>query len=348
MKALVFNGEQGVKHQTIDDPKLQDDEGAIVRVTHCSICGSDSQFYHGINNASADIGFCVGHEAVGEIAEVGRKVNHLSHGDQVMLAGLILDACGVCATCKAGKPRYCHRQNLTIYGNSLALHGSQAEAVLVPNADANATLIPDGVSHEQALLLTDTLPTAFIGCENAAIKPGSAVAVVGLGPIGLMAVELAYSLEASRVFAIDPIAYRREKAEKLGATAYSPETAFEAIVEETDGLMVSSIVDAAGNDASIEMSAMLAAYHGTISCVGISHTPHVKYPQIMSIVKSLTFRSALSYVSETWPDLVPMLQQGRIQPEKVLSHTLPLAEGERAYELFMNKLDDATKIVLNP
>ncbi|MDE0272599.1 MAG: alcohol dehydrogenase catalytic domain-containing protein [Gammaproteobacteria bacterium] len=348
MKALVFNGEQGVQHQTVDDPMLRDDDGAIVRVTHCSICGSDSQFYHGFNNASDDVGFCIGHEAVGEIAEVGRNVNHLSPGDPVMLAGLILDTCGDCATCKAGQPRYCRRQNLTIYGNSLRLHGSQAEAVLVPNADANATLIPDGISHEQALLLTDTLPTAFIGCQHAAIKPGSDIAVIGLGPIGLMAVELAYALGAGRVFAIDPIAYRREKAEGLGATAIAPDTAFEAIVEATDGLMVGSIVDAAGNDASIELSAMIAAYHGTISCVGISHSPHVKYPQIMSIAKSLTFRSALSYVSETWPDLVPMLQQGRIQPEKVLSHTLPLAEGERAYELFMNKLDDTTKIVLNP
>ena len=348
MKAMVFTGEAGVSYQTVDDPVLSDHDSAIVKVSHCSICGSDGQFYHGINNASTDTGFCVGHETIGEIVEVGNSVGRVKSGDKVMLSGLTSKACGLCANCKAGKPFHCHRQEMSIYGNGLALQGGQAEAILVRDADTNATLIPEGISAKQSLLLTDTLPTAYFGCENAEIKPGSTVAVVGLGPIGLMAVELAFVFGANRVFAIDPVAYRREQAQALGAVPLTPEQAPEAITEATDAAMAGSVVDAAGNDASIGLSVQIASNRGVVSCVGISHNPVVQFPQMLAVVKSITFRSALAYVPITWPALIPLLQSGRIQPDRVFSHQMPLSQGEEAYRQFFDSREDTLKVVLRP
>jgi len=348
VKAMVFEGESGVRYRAVDDPTLRDHSSAIVKVTHCSICGSDSQFYHGINNASTDTGFCVGHETIGEVVELGRHVDQVKHGDQVMLSGLTSKACGVCANCKAGKPFYCHRLQLGIYGNSCALHGGQAEAILVPDAKANATLIPEGISAEQALLLTDTLATAYFGCEKAEIQPGGAVAVVGLGPIGLMAVELAFVFGASQVFAIDPVDYRREQARTLGAVPLKPEEAAQEMTEATDAAMADSIIDAAGRESSIQLSAEIASNRGVIACVGISHHPTLQFPHLLAIMKSLTFRSVLSYVPMSWPALIPLLQSGRIRPERVFSHHMPLSEGEQAYTQFFEKQDSTLKVVLNP
>ena len=348
MKALVFTGDSGVRYQTVDDPKLDDHDSAIVKVTHCSICGSDSQFYYGFNNASTDTDFCVGHETIGEVVEVGNQVDRVKCGDGVMLSGLTCKACGHCTNCKAGKPFYCHRQQLGFYGNSLALQGGQAEAILVRDANANATLIPEGISAEQALLLTDTLATAWFGCEKAEIKPGGTVAVVGLGPIGLMAVELAFVFGANQVFAMDPVAYRRQRAEALGAVSLTPEEALEAITEATDAAMAGSVIDAAGNDSTIQLSAEIAGNRGVIACVGISHNPTVQFPQILAVTKSLTFRAVLSYVPMSWPALIPLLQSGRIGPERVFSHHMPLSQGEQAYKQFFEKLDSTVKVVLNP
>ena len=348
MKAMVYTGESGVRLQTVDDPKIDDHDSAIVKVTHCSICGSDSQFYHGINNASTDTNFCLGHETIGEVVELGNHVDRVKSGDKVMLSGLTSKACGLCANCKAGKPFYCHRQQIGIYGNSLALHGGQAEAILVKDANVNATLIPEGLSAEQAVLLTDTLPTAYFGCENAEIKPGGSVAVVGLGPIGLMAVELAFVFGANQVFAIDPVAYRRERSEALGAVALAPDEAAQAIAEATDAAMASSIINAAGNEASIQLSAEIASNRGVIACIGIAHSPTVQFPHILAISKSLTFRSVLAYVPIAWPALIPLLQSGRISPEKVFSHHMPLSQGEQAYKQFVERLDNTVKVVMNP
>ncbi len=348
MKAMVYTGKAGVKYQTVDDPKITDHAGAIVKVTHCSICGSDSQFYHGFNIASEDIDFCIGHETVGEVVEVGNQVGIVKCGDQVMLSGMTTKSCGVCANCKAGKPLHCHRLDMGIYGNSAALHGGQAEAIWVPEADANATIVPEGISNEQAVLLTDTLCTAHFGCKNAEVSPGSVVAVVGLGPIGLMAVELAFVFGARQVFAIDPVGYRRDRAASLGAVPLSPEVAAEHIAEATDGAMAKSVVDAAGNDATTQLSCAVAANRGVVCCVGISHDPVIQFPQLLALTKSLTFRTTLAYPTEAWPTLIPLLQSGQIRPEKLFSHTMTLAEGEKAYELFMERLDDTVKVMLNP
>jgi threonine dehydrogenase-like Zn-dependent dehydrogenase len=155
---------------------------AIVRMDRCGICGSDLHIYQG-HGFTEDLGYCVGHEAVGEVVEVGRGVRRLKAGDKVMLSAAV--GCGSCANCLAGEINRCITGRAGCYGLSHNLEGCQAEAIRVPAADFNAAPIPEGLTADQALMLTDNLPTAWFGLRNAEVGPGDTVAVVGLGPIGL-------------------------------------------------------------------------------------------------------------------------------------------------------------------
>ena len=196
MKALVYHGARDIRFETHDDPTIRADTDAIVKVDLCSICGSDLHIFHG-HGFSADTRYCVGHEAVGEVVEVGKGVRRLRPGDKVMISAAV--GCGHCAPCLAGQVNRCLTGSMNCYGLSLGLEGSQAEAFRVPAADVNATAMPEGLTPTQALMLTDSMATAWYGCKQARIRPGRQVVVVGLGPIGLMAVEAALVMGASAV-----------------------------------------------------------------------------------------------------------------------------------------------------
>jgi threonine dehydrogenase-like Zn-dependent dehydrogenase len=178
MKALTYHAPKDIRFESIPDAKVTKPHAALVRVKACGICGSDLHIYQG-HGFSEDIGFCVGHEAVGEIVEIGSSVETLKVGDQVMISAAV--GCGRCAACRAGDAVRCADNATGCYGLSHALPGCQAEAVMVPHADQNAAIIPEGLSSDQALMLTDNLPTAYLGALNADIRPGGTVAVVGLG-----------------------------------------------------------------------------------------------------------------------------------------------------------------------
>ncbi|MBN8500452.1 MAG: alcohol dehydrogenase catalytic domain-containing protein, partial [Sphingomonadales bacterium] len=154
MKALRYYGARDVRFEAMDDPAPQSERDAIVKVTACSICGSDLHIYHG-HGFSEDVGFCVGHEAVGEVVEIGRGVHRLKVGDKVMLPAAV--GCGSCRSCLSGNVANCEFGAGSCYGLSARLQGSQAEAVRVPAADMNAVAVPDGISMEQALMMTDAL-----------------------------------------------------------------------------------------------------------------------------------------------------------------------------------------------
>lgn len=343
MKALRYRGPRDIRYESMDDPTPQDDRDAIIKIDRCGICGSDLHIYHG-HGFSEDQGFCVGHEAVGEVVEVGRGVRRLKVGDKVMVSGAV--GCGACASCLAGNVINCANDGFACYGLSNALQGSQAEAVRVPAADFNAALIPDGVSLDQALLLTDAMATAWFGCRNADIASGKTVAVVGLGPIGLMAVESAFVLGTAQVFAIDLVPERRAIAADLGATALPPEDCVEIIREATKGRMVESVVEAVGADATIDLALRLAARRGTVSAIGVNQDRSFAFPMGRAFGRGLTFRIGTCSVPEHWPELVPLIQNGRLHPERFISHTLPLSEGAKAYELFDARAGGALKMVL--
>jgi threonine dehydrogenase-like Zn-dependent dehydrogenase len=342
MKALLYQGPRTIRCETVDDPTPQADTDAIVRMDRCGICGSDLHIYHG-EGFSPDLGFCVGHEAVGEVVEVGRGVRRLKPGDKVMLSAAV--GCGSCAPCLAGETNQCATGMVQCYGLSHKLEGCQAEAIRVPFADFNAAPIPDGLSADQALLLTDNLPTAWFGLRNAGVGPGKTVVVVGLGPIGLMAVEGAFVLGAARVFAIDLVPERRAIAESLGAIALGADAA-DQIRELTGGRMADCAVEAVGSDQTIRLAIRCVGKMATVSVIGVNQSRAFEFPMNMAFVMSLTFKIGTCSVPKWWPELVPLVQGGRLKPERYITHTLPLDQGAEAYRLFDARQAGALKMVL--
>lgn len=345
MKALRYYGARDVRYEAMDDPTPQSDRDAVIKVSACSICGSDLHIYHG-HGFSEDVGFCVGHEAVGEVVEVGRAVHRLKVGDKVMLPAAV--GCGACRSCLAGNVANCEFNAGACYGLSAKLQGSQAEAVRVPAADMNAVPVPDGVSMEQALMMTDALATAWFGARNADIRPGSSVAVVGLGPIGLMAVDSAFVMGAHVVYAIDPIPERRAMAEACGAIALHPDEALERIKDDTHGNKVDCVVEVVGSDATVDFALRLVRRRGTVSVIGVQQSKRFAFPLERAFAAGLTFRVGTCSVPEELTALFPLVQSGRLRPERYVSHRLPLSEGAEAYRLFEAREAGALKMVLLP
>ena len=231
---------------------------------------------------------------------------------------------------------------------SARLQGSQAEAVRVPAADMNAVLVPDGVSMDQALMMTDALATAWYGARRADIRPGSSVAIIGLGPIGLMAVEAAFVMGAHVVYAIDPIAERRALAVEAGAVALHPQDALEMIREATQGRKVECVIEVVGSDATVDLALRLVARRGTVSVIGVQQSKRYAFPLERAFAAGLTFRAGTCSVPEELPALFPLVQSGRLKPVKYISHRLPLSEGAEAYRLFEAREAGALKMVLVP
>lgn len=346
MHALCYHGPRDIRYERVAAAKLEDDRDVLVRMEACGICGSDLHIYHG-HGFSELTGYSVGHEAVGEVMEIGRDVRGFKPGDKVMVSGAV--GCGACAACLAGNVINCRdriHSPLRVYGLGLELAGCQAEAIRVPAGDTNLSLIPDGVTRDQALLLTDNLPTAWYGCRNARIKPGQSVVVIGLGPIGLMAVESAFVQGASQVFAIDPIPERRAIATSLGATVLHPDNAEAEIREATRGRMVDAAVEAVGAGATIHLALRLVTNQGTVSVIGVNQDARMEFPMGEAFMRSLTFRIGLCSVPLWWPELVPLVQKGRLHPERFITHQLPLVQGDEAYRLFATREDGAIKTIM--
>lgn len=345
MKALRYFGARDIRHDSMDDPALLSDGDALIRMTACSICGSDLHIYHG-HGFSEDVGFCVGHEAVGEVVEVGRAVRRHKVGDLVMVPAAV--GCGACRSCLSGNVIACENNAAACYGLSASLQGVQAEAFRVPAADANAVAIPEGVTPDQALMMTDALATAWFGARNADIRPGAAVGVIGLGPIGLMAVESAFVMGAHVVYAIDPVPERRALAEAVGAVALAPDAALEHVREATRGRKLDCVVEAVGSDATVDLALRLVARRGTVSVIGVQQSRRFAFPLERAFAAGLTFRIGTCSVPEELPALFPLVRSGRLRPERYISHRLPLSAGAEAYRRFDAREAGALKMVLHP
>lgn len=344
MKALVFHGPRDIRFENYDDPQLRTPNSAIVKVNKCSICGSDLHMYHGAHigdkeySADSDT-FCTGHEFIGEIVETGKDVHRFSIGDQVLAAGGT--GCGSCPACVTGNAGRCSAA--TAFGIGPSLQGGQAEYVCVPNADATL-FSTEGLTDEQALLLTDGMATAYFGLTRAEPKPGGTVAVVGLGPIGLMGVELAFAMGAARVIAIDPVASRRDMAERLGAKTLAPGDDLVAEVRDiTNGKGAQSVFEASGASAAIASVLPLTAHGGHASFIGIPE-PEDSLPMPLIMFKNITVRGGICDVPNMWPHLVPLVQQGRISAPDLFSHNFVLSDGAEAYRLFDSRDEGVIKI----
>jgi threonine dehydrogenase-like Zn-dependent dehydrogenase len=347
MKALTYAGPNSIAYGDVPDPELPDERGALVRVTTAGICGSDLHIYGG-HGFTPETGFCVGHEAVGEVLEVGEAVRRFKAGDRVLVPASI--GCARCPACLAGRVEECESVSAPIdacYGLGGAWQGSQAELVAVPAADGNLVALPDAISDEAGIVLTDNGPTGWLAARRGRVGPGDTVAVIGLGPVGLMAVQSAFAMGAARVIGADPVDARRERAEQLGAEPADPDDPKGHIRRLTGG-GADVALEAVGADATIALALSVVRRGGRVSVVGVSQNRAFPLDMELAQVRQLEFHIGLCSVQHELPALLRLTAAGRLRPEAVVSHRLPLSEGPRAYELFAGRDDGVAKVVLDP
>lgn len=344
MRAAVFHGPGDVRLETVPDPALPDDRSVIVQVEHTAICGSDLHLYHGVHGAP---GVHLGHEFVGTVVEAGGQVESVAAGDRVLVSGVI--GCGTCGECRAGDPVRCLSGAVRVFGNGLDLPGGQAELVAVPAADTACRVVPDGISPEQAVLLTDILPTGWYGARRADIRPGDTVAVIGLGPVGTFAVHAALLLGAARVLAVDTVPSRLEAAASIGAVPVDAGQGTVAqLLELTGGRGVDAVIEAVGIDQTITDALYACRPGGTVSVIGAHLGMEYPFPMGLAFLRDLTFRIGLCPIPSTWPELVPLVAAGRLHPDDVITHRMGLSEVTEAYRLFDAREDGVLKILLDP
>jgi threonine dehydrogenase-like Zn-dependent dehydrogenase len=346
MRATVLKGLRDVVVEDVPDPTLPGPDGLVLQVERTAICGSDLHLYHGPMTIP---GVHLGHEFVGTVAEIGSEVHSVRKGDRVIVSGVI--GCGRCSACRAGDPVICRASSTQIFGTNLDLRGGQAEAVAVPAADASVIRIPSDITVEQAVLLTDILPTGYLGALRADITPGDTVAIVGLGPVGVFALQCAQLFGPARILAIDMVPERLANAERLGAEPIDASTGggtVASVMEATGGRGADAVIEAVGADQSISDAIMITAPGGTTSVIGVNLNFAFPYPLPLALMKRLTFRVTLCSVPSTWGALVPLVASGRLQPQDVFTHKLGLSAVAEGYRLFEAREDGILKVLLDP
>ena len=338
MLSAIVQSAGHVTVETVPDPVLPDDRGAVVKVDAAAICGSDLHFYDG------DLPFfpiAPGHEAVGTVVEAGAAVRRFSVGDRVLITSVA--GCGDCLGCATGDPIRCVG-GAKVFGSG-ELGGAQSELLAVPSADFNLLRVPEGVSDDDALLLTDNLATGWIGAKRAQFAPGADVLVLGLGAIGLSAAKAALFLGAGRVFAADPVAGRRERAATFGAIPVEGATP-EAILATTGGRGVDAVIDAVALDASMDDAFASVKAGGVISVIGVHSMEPYPMPLLMGLFRSVTLNLTTAPIQQTWRELVPLVQHGRLDTSGIFTHAFPLAEANDAYAAVAARTAEVVKAKL--
>ncbi|MBV9879792.1 MAG: glutathione-dependent formaldehyde dehydrogenase [Gemmatirosa sp.] len=388
MKATCWMGPQKMEVRDVPDPTILNQADCIVKITSTAICGSDLHLYNAFL-PMMEPGDIMGHEFMGEVVEVGRNVRRLKIGDRVVVPFPI--ACGHCGACEAELTSVCENSNPNAYiaekmlGHSPSgifgyshltggFAGGQAEYARVPFADVGPLKVPDDVTDEQALFLSDILPTGYMGAEMCGIKPGDTVAVWGCGPVGLFAIASAYLLGAERVIAIDRFDYRLRRArEQAGAVTLNYEevdSVADVLKDLTAGRGPDHCIDAVGveghthgvaymHDRAKQMlrmqsdrpialreAIMSCANGGTVSVIGVYAGLIDKFPMNAVMNRSLTIRTGQCHVHRYMQPLLERIQKGEIDPTFVISHRMPLAEAAHGYKIFNDKLDACEKVVL--
>lgn len=391
MKALVWHGKEDIRCDRVSDPEIQDARDAIIKVTSCAICGSDLHLYHNFIPAMLP-GDIMGHETMGEVVEVGSGINgRLRKGERVVIPFTIF--CGECDQCRRFNYSVCERTNRNkqvadkVFGHTTAglfgythltggYAGGQAEYLRVPFADTTHIKVPDSLSDEQVLFLSDILPTGWQAAVQCDIEPTDTVAIWGCGPVGQMAIRSAVLLGARQVIAIDRLPERLSMAEAGGATVinFETESVVERLNELTDGKGPEKCIDAVGMESHVSLGQPDTLYDrakqmvmletdrphvlreiiyvcrpaGTISIAGVYGGIVDKIPFGMAMNKGLTFRMAQTHVNRWTDDLVQRIDSGQIDPSFVITHTARLEDGPDMYKVFRDKQDSCIKVVLKP
>jgi len=386
VKALTWHGKSDMRCESVPDPKIQDSRDAIIKVTACAICGSDLHIFDGVipGMKSGDV---VGHETMGDVVEVGAGAKgKLKVGDRVVVPFTI--ACGECFFCRRGQFSGCERTNPdhkaaeTLWGHSPAglfgyshllggFAGGQAEYMRVPYADVGPLKVPNGLTDEQVLFLSDIFPTGYMAAEFCNIQPEDTIAIWGCGPVGQMAIKSAFLLGAARVIAVDRLALARASGAKT--IDFMKEDVYDRIQDLTHGRGADACIDAVGTEPKTSASfdsvidrakvalfmgtdrphVLRQAIHccrnfGTVSIVGVYGGFIDNVPMGSAINRGLTFRMAQTPVQHYLPKLLEHIERGGIDPSFVITHRATLEEGPELYKTFRDKKDGCIKVVMKP
>ena len=386
MKALRIHGAKDVRVDNVDDPELQDARDAIIRVTSTAICGSDLHIYNG--SIPQPRPMTLGHEFMGIVEEVGKGVGNLKRGDRVVVPFPI--ACGHCLFCNHELPGHCENSNPEHYGPEGGLmtekggalfgytdlyggyDGGQAEFVRVPYADFGPRKVPDNLTDEQVLFLTDIFPTGYSGIDWAGVKGGEIVAIFGAGPVGIMAAKSAWLRGASRVIIVDTQQYRLNKAKQTAnaegilwethqqvvdeirsmSHGYGADVCVEAVGFEPDR----SLLDRAkavmnlekGSDKVLVTCMSAVRRGGFVSVLGVYSSPFDNFPIHQFFDKGITLKGGQAPAHKHIDRLLKHVSDGDVRLDDIISHTLPLSQAVHGYDIFRNKKDNCVKVVLKP
>jgi threonine dehydrogenase-like Zn-dependent dehydrogenase len=345
VKAATFQGQGEIRVTDVPMPAIKESGDALVKVTLGAVCGSDLHIYHG--NVPIKPGAVLGHEFVGVIEEVGSEVKRFKPGDRIVAS--FFTACGTCTLCRKGWFNQCAAKGTFGFGSYYGdLGGGQAEYVVVPLADHSMEPIPDGMTDEQAIFVGDILSTGYFGAERAEITPGDSVAVIGAGPVGLMATMCAQLFGPARIFVVDMVDARLRTARDLGAIPINAAhvNPVEAIRAQTGDIGTDSSIECVGALAAVETAIQCVRGGGTISMVGVPSVVTGDFPYLDIWSRALTFRAGWCNVQAYMRRLLDLIAAGRLKPDAIISHRMKLDQAAEAYRMF--NAHEATKIVLIP
>ena len=389
MKALTWNGKNDIRCETVPDPKIEDVRDVIVKVSCCAICGSDLHLMDGLM-PTMEKGDILGHEFMGEVVETGSPSHKLKKGQRIVVPFNI--NCGECRQCKMGNYSVCQRSNRNAamaaeqFGYTTAglfgyshltggYSGGQAEYVRVPMADVAPMVVPDGMSDEDVLFLTDIFPTGYQGAEQAGITGGEIVAIWGAGPVGIFAIQSARVLGAERIIAIETVPERIAMARTAGATDiidFEKEDVYERIREISRGEGADAVIDCVGMEASaghgqrgiisslkekvlpaertfvLDQAIKAVRPCGVVSIPGVYGGP-VSINMGQVVQKGLTLRSGQTHVKRYLEPLTKLIQDKKVDTTFMITHrSKDLADGPELYKTFKEKKDGCVKVVFHP
>ncbi|RAK62367.1 zinc-dependent alcohol dehydrogenase [Hymenobacter edaphi] len=386
MKALRIHGMRDVRVDTVDDPTIQDDRDAIIRVTSTAICGSDLHIYNG--SIPQPRPMTLGHEFMGIVEEVGKGVSNLKRGDRVVVPFPI--ACGHCLFCNHELPGHCENSNPEHYGPEGGLltekggalfgytdlyggyDGGQAEYARVPYADFGPRKVPDNLTDEQVLFLTDIFPTGYSGIDWANVKGGEIVAIFGSGPVGIMAAKSAWLRGASRVIIVDTQQYRLDLAKKAAnaegilwedhqqvvdairsmSGGYGAHVCVEAVGFEPDRSLLDrakAVVNLEKGSDKVLLACMSAVRRGGfVSVLGVYSSPFDNFPIHQFFDKGIIMQGGQAPAHKHIDKLLQHVANGDVRLDDIISHRLPLSQAPHGYDIFRHKKDNCTKVVLTP
>lgn len=376
MKAIVYEGIKDVKVKEVDDPSIINPDDAIIKVTSTAICGSDLHLIHGmVPNMPA--GFILGHETMGIVEEVGKGIQKIKKGDRVIVPFPV--ACGHCWFCDHDLWSQCDNSNANgevgaIFGYSNTYggyDGGQAQYLRVPYANVGPTIVPEELSDEQVLFLTDILPTSYWGVDIAGVKKDDTVVVLGCGPVGLLVQKWAALKGAKRIIAVDYVDYRLQHAEKTNGVEIidfeNHDNTGEYIKEITHG-GADAVIDCVGMDgkmttlemvetalklqggskSAIEIATQAVRKGGTVALVGVYGARYNMFPLGDFFARNITLKMGQCPAQSYVEPILELIKKGQFDATDIITHTLPLEKGEYGYEVFDAKLDNCIKVVLKP